>query len=194
MLNDGFDILHPIDSSKQIIRDWWAAVIKIRDTKIPDNNPDLVARRDALLNRAYTLREMIKSATTEAFAKEVGLGVAPLVVVGGVALAAVVAYIGKYMTDYSKYMSDMDAAAKAAAFKIQVYNDQVKQGVDSNTAASNADKAASGMYQQNKTDKDFLGVPVKYWLIGGGVLALLFVVSSRRQVQAPTPTFIMGQK
>jgi hypothetical protein len=193
MLNDGFDILHPIDSSKQIVKDWWAAVVKIRDTPIPDNNPDLVNRRNALLDRAYSLSAMVKTAIGEENAASFGLG-NPLAIgiAGAVALSAIIAYIGKYMTDYFSYMKDMDAAAQAATYQKQVDNDQVAKGVPAAQAAAAAKDAATGLYQQNKTDKTFLGVPTKYWLIGGGVLALLVLMSARRGGSSPAPVIMMG--
>jgi hypothetical protein len=174
--------MHPIDSTvaaaksygddvRAKIQAWWAAVQNVKNTPIANNDPTLVQQRTDLLARSETIRNAILKLMDPETAKSIGLAGPELLplVLGGVTLAGIVAWIGSYMTDYDKYMGQLTANNKASDYQQKVYSDQVASGVPAKEAATNATNAAKQMYNSMAT-KTVGGVPVTY--IAGGLIAL----------------------
>jgi hypothetical protein len=154
--------------AKQKVKDWWATVLKIQSTPIPPKDAEIVAWRKKILDRAYTLRSMIRTLVGANLSAEMGLGIAPVVIVGGVAMAGILGYISLQMVDAKKYFARADLVKKTA-------DALVKKGVDADTALRRAGDAAdsAGLTSEPK----IFGIKVKYiayGLIGLGIAGFFF--------------------
>jgi hypothetical protein len=111
---------------------------------------------------------MIRSLVGANVSAEMGLGLGPLVILGGLTMAGILGYIAIYMVDAKKYFARADLVKKTA-------DALVKKGVDADTALRRAGDAAdsAGLTSEPK----IFGIKVKYiayGLIGLGIAGFFF--------------------
>lgn len=159
------------DVSKAKVKAWWQSVLNVKNTPIP-NDPELAQWRQDILDRAETIKKMIVKLVNEEAVKDMGLGLAPVAIVGGVAIAGVLGYITYQTADIVKYFTRLNFI-KSTAEKLTKANvppaDALKQAMDAADAA--------GQTNGNR----ILGIPVRYILIGSGAAIVIWVLFGRKK-------------
>lgn len=159
------------DEAKAKVKAWVAAVDSVRNTSIP-NDPDLAIWRDEILSGADRIKRMILALLSDNEAKSVGLGLGPLVIVGGVAIAGILAYIASQMVDISKYFARLNYIKTTAA--------QLKAGGASDQVALTQAVNAADNAGQTKALTIF-GISATKIAIGVGCIAVVILVSRRKK-------------
>lgn len=159
-----------LESARMKVREWWSAVLKVRD-KPTYGDAQLESERAKLLGKAFGLKQMIARVMGESWSKENGLGFLPILI-GAAAVLGALGYIASNLIDLKKYL-DRQRIVEDTREKL------IGKGVPPDQATTRAGETAdkAGM----TLERTFLGVPVKYYAYGAiGLGALLIFMQTRK--------------
>ena len=136
---------------KAKIRLWVWNIKRVESSPVP-SDPEIAKWRADILSRAEQIKSMIRKVISDETAKDLGLGLVPLAIAGGVAISAIVAYMTYQLSDVAKYFERVNFI-KTTAVKLE------SQGVPTAQALTQAINAADSAGQTRETK--ILGVSVK---------------------------------
>lgn len=150
------------DAAKAKVKAWVGSVELVRNTPVPPNDKELIQWRQDILDRAAFIKRMIVSVVSDQSAKDMGLGLGPLVIVGGVAVTGILGYIAVQMMDMAKYYSRLNFINSTAATLI-------KQKVPSSAAFTKAAELADNAGEKRPMS---LTTKIGIGLVAVGVIGL----------------------
>lgn len=165
-----------IESLRQKARDW---ALRVRELYYMEVPPELVERKKVLLTRAKYIKSVLETVFgTLDELKDVQLGLGPLPIIGGVAVAGAMAAITYWLADYGKFKLEVEAK--------QQFHNQVNKIVGENPGLT-YEQAYNVVYNASKNVgsggsifEKFIGDPKAILLpIGFGFILLQYFLRNK---------------
>lgn len=133
-LKDAYDTMS--EEARAKVRLWVYQVKRVQAEPTP-SDPELAAWRASILDRANTIKNMIKSIISDDAAKDLGLGSLPLIIGGSITISAILGYITYQIQDIAKYFSRVNLIKDTYA-KLTAANVPASEALDKAIAAADS--------------------------------------------------------